>query len=228
MGDYVFVCWRSKEQTVAELGQALLALKGAMLALGAERLVLNPSDGPPAPIERPRPDGSMIAATLTATLPSDERAEALATQLAAACAFVAAYAVKAEVPLDYERNWADGVRSPGVKQISFFVRKPGMGKQAFIDYWHGIHTPLAIEIHPLWRYLRCVVDRALTAGAPPYEGIVELHFRALEDITDPLRFYGGKQANMGRIASDVQNFIDLSKIEITQASELILESRGRR
>ena len=100
----MFVCWRASERSVAELEAQLMALAPRLLEHPCERLVLNPSDGPPSPIERPRADGSVIAATVTATLPSDRVAEEFAELLSEPCAFVAGYAVTVALPLDYERS----------------------------------------------------------------------------------------------------------------------------
>jgi uncharacterized protein (TIGR02118 family) len=97
-----------------------------------------------------------------------------------------------------------------------------MGYDEFIGYWHGTHTPLAIEVHPLWRYVRNVVRNTLTEGAPRYDGIVELQFRSTEDVTDSGRFYGGKPENVQRIATDVRNFIDFETIDISHMSETVL------
>ena len=59
-------------------------------------------------------------------------------------------------------------RSPGVKMISVFEQPARLSRAEFIARWHGSHTPLSLEIHPLWRYVRNVVARPLTAGAPDY------------------------------------------------------------
>jgi hypothetical protein len=54
---------------------------------------------------------------------------------------------------------------------------------------------------------------------------VEEHFRALEDLTDPARFYGGKEklaTNLKRVLDDVRTFLDLERVTSVVASETIL------
>lgn len=139
---------------------------------------------------------------------------------------LAVYEVDEALPLDHERTWPDGEASPGAKQVTLFRRKPGMTDEAFLSYWHEQHTPLAMRIHPLWRYSRCVVRRAVSPGAPTYEGIVELHFRALEDITDPMRLFGGDVKNVRVIQKDVAQFIDMATISVTVTREHVLRRRA--
>src|SRR5690606_34379826 len=73
-----------------------------------------------------------------------------------------AYLIQVAVARDYARDWPLGERSPGLKQISLIYKKPELDVEAFVRHWHLIHTPLALEVHPLWRYLRGVVVEALS------------------------------------------------------------------
>ncbi|HXX48826.1 MAG TPA: EthD domain-containing protein, partial [Myxococcota bacterium] len=108
-----------------------------------------------------------------------------------------------------------------------FEQPARLGREEFIARWHGSHTPLSLEVHPLWRYVRNAVARPLSAGAPPYAGIVEEHVRELADLTDPARFYGGAErmaANMRRILEDARSFLDLERVASVVTSEYILSS----
>jgi len=137
---------------------------------------------------------------------------------------LAGYLVTESIPRDFDhRTWADGERTPGIKQVTFFDKLPGMADDAFIRQWHGSHTPLSLEVHPLWRYVRNVVERPLTDGAPRWLGIVEETFRELEDFTDPQRMYGSVD-NMRRVLADVRKFIDLETIEVYVMSEYTVRS----
>lgn len=132
------------------------------------------------------------------------------------------YETTQDVPRDYEHTWGEGV-SPGVRQLTFLMRKPGMTYDAFREHWFGTHGPLALKIHPIWRYDRnAVVEH--DDGAPPFEGIVGLHFRELEDVTEPLRLYGGDFANAQVIAQDVASFINMKTIVVSVMREKILRS----
>lgn len=222
------VAWCSAETSIAETWKLLEPRLANLAAHETSELIVNLADGPKPPIDRRREDGSKVAATVTLRLLDGQDPRSSAAQLGAAlrpaCSFLAIYRQQVALPRAYERSWPDGQPSPGLKQISLIRRKPGMTLEAFLRHWHLTHTPLALEVHPLWSYVRGVVCEALTPDAPDYDGIVELHFRHVEDVTDMQRFYGGDSANMARIASDVQSFIDLSRIELVHATERVLRS----
>ena len=129
---------------------------------------------------------------------------------------VAAYRVDEAVPVGYQREWPDGVDTPGVGLLTLMRKPASLDQDAFIRRWHGHHTPLSLEIHPLWNYLRGVVEETLLPGSPPLDGIVEEHFRCREDLLNPVRFFGGPLwmlPNMVRVGLDVKGFIDLTTIE---------------
>ncbi|MCA9646577.1 MAG: EthD family reductase [Myxococcales bacterium] len=236
------VLWRGAETSLEGLAASLepalaelvTELDGSAEVSGAATgaLTLNLADGPPSPLERSQEDGGQVAALVTLQLPPGnspaERArnawEVLERHLAPHAHHLDGYLLAVAVARDYERAWPVGERSPGIKQISLIYRKPELTEDAFLRHWHLTHTPLALEVHPLWRYLRGVVVEALSEGAPPYDAIVELQFREEEDVTDLTRFYGGDIANMKRIGRDVASFIDLSKIHIVNTSERVLHA----
>ena len=56
---------------------------------------------------------------------------------------MAGYLVTESVPLAYEaRPWPDGERSPGVKQITMFDKRPDIDDAQFFARWHGNTKPL--------------------------------------------------------------------------------------
>ena len=117
-----------------------------------------------------------------------------------------AYLVDERVLIDYERDWPDGVKSPGVRRISFVQAAPGVSRQEMADHWADVHGPIARVHHPaLWRYVQNVVVEPITADAPTVDGIAELHFRSVADLRD--RFYDSDE---GRriVADDVRRFLD--------------------
>ena len=135
---------------------------------------------------------------------------------------ISGYRVVESVPLDYQRDWPDGEPTPGVGLLTLFARRRGLDLQAFIKAWHGGHTPLSLEIHPIWRYERNVVQAVLLDGSPPFDAIVEEHFRSREDLLNPLRFFGGAARmvpNMVRVAADIRRFIHLRSMESYLVSE---------
>ena len=68
------------------------------------------------------------------------------------------------------RTWPDGEQSPGLSITTFFDKKEGVDDDDFYRIWHGEHTPLSFEIHPLWLYVRNQVLRSITPGAPTGAG----------------------------------------------------------
>jgi hypothetical protein len=144
---------------------------------------------------------------------------------------VAGYLVTESVPLAYEeRAWRDGERSPGVKQITMFGKRSDVDDAQFFARWHGSHTPLTFEVHPVCLYVRHAVARAVTEGAPNWRGIVEEGLREVEDLTDPMRYFSAGDSpdtlehNVKRVMDDVSTFLDLGSVESYPMAEYILRS----
>lgn len=115
-----------------------------------------------------------------------------------------------------------GEWAPGCELLTLFRRKPGLDDATLIERWHGGHTPLSLEIHPLWGYIRNVVKRRMPSDATPLDGIVEEYFRAPRDLLNPSVFFAGPirmVPNMIRVALDIQKFIDMKTIETYWVSE---------
>lgn len=203
------------------LRERVETLVPSLVALDTGGLTLTYADGPPPPVPRIGTAGERFS-LLVSLVGDPAAASAVESMLAAAGFFVAIYRAETALPVTYERTWPEGETSPGLVQLTFLRRKVRMDDDAFYAAWHDVHTPLAMEIHPLWRYARHTVREVVTAGAPPFEGIVELHFRHDEDVTDPVRFYGGDAANAKRIAQDVRSWIDFGTIEVVHGRERVL------
>jgi hypothetical protein len=101
------------------------------------------------------------------------------------------YRVSESAPRAYARDWPDGQPTPGLCMLTLFSRRKGLTQDEFLRRWHDVHSPIALRTHPLWNYLRNVVEEPLTPHAPPWAGIVEEHFRRAEELTDPRLFFGG-------------------------------------
>ena len=143
----------------------------------------------------------------------------------------AGYLVTESVPLAYDRRtWPDGERSPGVKQITMFDKRSDIDDAQFFARWHGSHTPLTFEVHPVCLYVRHAVARAVTDDAPRWRGIVEEGLREVDDLTDPMRYFnaGGSREvlehNVKRVMEDVSTFLDLESVESYPTAEYILRS----
>jgi hypothetical protein len=223
-----YVLWAGDGGSPRELGRRLLDAAPRLLDVVRGRLALNVADveadtGPSMPLAR---EGG-IAGLVTACV--DEPAGAAARHplegvLAGLGGRLAGWRVSESVPLAYpDRDWPDGTVSPGVKLLTLFDKPAGLSDADFFAEWHGVHTPLSLEIHPLWCYVRNVVEEAVTPDTPRFRGIVEEQFRALEDVLDPKRLYGSRE-NARRVAEHVPRFIELRSMETALLTEHILRS----
>lgn len=199
-----------------ELSALFLSLDG-LEKLSVEREIKGPMT-----FNTARDGGVVFAGMFTVDGSERGEVEALFPRIRTAGFELYAYEVAPDLPLDYEQTWPVGEDSPGARQLSFLRKKPGLDDERFIHHWYQIHGPLAMRVHPLYRYDRNRVIARLTEESPDFQGIVGLHFRELEDITDPIRLYGGDAANMKVIMDDVRQFIDLSTMMIGVTRERLL------
>jgi hypothetical protein len=140
---------------------------------------------------------------------------------------VAGYEVEEAFPVSYEKTWRDGEPTPSPILLTMLHKKPGITSEEYIRRWHGGHTPLSLEIHPLWYYQRNVVRKPVTEGAEPSDGIVLEACPTRADLLNPARFFGGALKmvpNMVRVAKDIQGFLDMKKTETFYATEYHLRS----
>jgi len=140
---------------------------------------------------------------------------------------VSGYEVEEAYPVAYDKAWSDGEATPSPILLTMLQKKAGISTDEFIRRWHDGHTPLSLEIHPLWYYQRNVVREALTDGADPSDGIVLEACRTRGDLLNPARFFGGALKmvpNMLRVANDVKGFLDMKKTETFYATEYHLRS----
>lgn len=151
---------------------------------------------------------------------------------------VAGYRVEETVPMAVPRDWPDGHPSPGVVLLTLFRRKPGLSDDELRGRWFDEHGPMTLRNQPNWGYTRNWVKEPLVAGSPPFDGIVEEHFREPADLLDPIWFFGGAWApyrsrarcllrvpgHMIAMLRSVSRFLDLRTLESYLAEELIAKS----
>ena len=136
----------------------------------------------------------------------------------------AGYLVTESIPRDYaQRDWKDGERSPGVALVTSFPKPDRLDDDFFFERWHGSHTPLSLEIHPLLHYVRNTVARVLTPGAPPFRAIVNESVATLEIAADPVQFNGSAEGAR-RAGEDLMQFVDFKTLSTVLMSEYILQS----
>ena len=139
--------------------------------------------------DRGGPEGPMADA-LVAVWAKDEWAEdgtlaAFADALAgtAGVARLQGWTVEEHYQKRYERDWADGELTPGVKMMTLMRIAPGRSHEQCARHWVDVHTPLAMRIHiGMQHYVQNVVHAPLAGagGDPDVFGIVELHMRSRE------------------------------------------------
>ena len=149
---------------------------------------------------------------------------------------VGGYQVDEVLPVDSERDWELGRRTPGVGLLTLLRRRRGLSDEELLRRWHGGHTPRTLKLHPVWRYERNTVERRVIEGSPQLDGIVEEHFRSRNDLLNPVNFFGGAWAerrplrqrlrrmipNMIRTGWDVAGFIDQGSMEVYLVEEFRL------
>jgi hypothetical protein len=225
MEKLVYALWGVHEGLVEKAGPELLALDPHGLTVN----VVDPDVDMSAVVAMRDTDG--VGATVGLWLDSLDDRRPFETILGGASDRMAGYLVTESVPLAYQdRIWPDGERSPGVKQITMFDRRAGIDDTQFFARWHGSHTPLTFEVHPVCLYVRHAVARPVTEGAPRWRGIVEEGLREVEDLTDPMRYFsaGGSpealERNVKRVIDDVGTFLDLESVESYPTAEYILRT----
>jgi len=230
-----YVLWRDEAADPAELERALLdRVAPAVVGLGAARVRVFVEDADAAKVFRQGvgPSGTLLVATVSFWLDSvDERAPFERAIRDAGAAEVAGYLVTESVPLDRpHRDWPDGTRAPGIGLVTVFDKSPLIGDDEFYAEWHGRHTPMTFEIHPVCLYIRNAVARAVTPGAPSFRGIVEEAVPAREDLLDFDRFFSahGDRAvlreNIERTNAHLAHFADVPNLQTCAMGEWIVTS----
>jgi hypothetical protein len=148
-------------------------------------------------------------------------------ELRKASGFYGAYRVTEALPVAYQKNWRDGEPTPGACLLTLFSKKKGIDYQTFIHRWHNGHTPLSLRIHPLWNYVRNVVNESLSEDSAWFDGIVEEQVLSSPDLLNPFRFFGNPLIIIPRmlmVYSDTKSFIDYSNMETYLAAEYHIKS----
>jgi len=144
-----------------------------------------------------------------------------------AASSISGYEVEEAYPVAYERAWDDGEPTPSPILLTMLHKKQGVSADEYIRRWHEGHTPLSLQVHPLWYYQRNVIRKPITEGAESSDGIVLEACPTRADLLNPARFFGGTLMmlpNMLRVAKDIQGFLDMKKTETYYATEYHLRS----
>ncbi|MBL0310259.1 MAG: hypothetical protein IPP77_11470 [Bacteroidetes bacterium] len=142
--------------------------------------------------------------------------------------FCGGYRVTEALPVAYIKNWSDGEPTPGACLLTLFSQKKSIDYQTFLNRWHNGHTPLSLRIHPLWNYVRNVVNEKLYANSEWFDGIVEEQVREESNLLNPFKFFGNPLIIIPRMITvyfDTKSFIDYDSMETYLASEYLIKTQ---
>jgi len=141
--------------------------------------------------------------------------------------FYGAYRVTEALPVAYQKSWKDGEPTPGTCLLTLLSKKKSIDYETFFHRWHNGHTPLSLRIHPLWNYVRNVVNESLFENSAWFDGIVEEQVQKAADLLNPFRFFGNPLIIIPRmlmVYSDTRSFIDYPGMETYLAAEYHIKS----
>ena len=174
------------------------------------------------------PEDLVLSSGLTVWVDQHEQSAEILDHLPTA-ARTTSYLLTESVPLEWQgRDWVDGLRSPGVALLTAFPKIDTVDHETFCERWHGSHSTLTFEIHPVKRYVRNVATRRFGPG-PEVDAIVTEVFDQ-DDLLDPRRFYGvgepelSWQDAMVKINEDLVTFADMDRLQTAPTEEIILRS----
>lgn len=196
-----------------------------LLELGPSKLSLTVTEAPPPKVSLFPFKNKPIAVVCV----HDEQGDPLRFNeaLASASSSLSGYEVDEAYPVAYDKTWGDGQPTPSPILLTLLRKKSDISTDEFIERWHHGHTPLSLEVHPLWYYQRNVVRDAVTPTADAFDGIVLEACPTRNDLLNPTHFYGGALKmlpNMLRILKDINGFMDMKATEIFYATEYHLRS----
>jgi hypothetical protein len=227
MEKLVYVLWRPHGAEADAFAAQLKTAVAGWAPLGARKISLNVVDRfvEPALVVRLTHLDPPPSAVLTFWMDACDDRGAIEEDLLRRTSRFAGYLVVESVPLVNTTHTAPlGERTPGTNMIALIERPERIAYDRWIAHWHGHHKCVALETQCTYAYVRNVVVRSLTPGAPPWAGIVEEGFPS-EAVTDPMLWYraGGSeqtmQKNMARMIESVQAFLDIDRVESHPMSE---------
>jgi hypothetical protein len=110
-----------------------------------------------------------------------------------------------------------GQRSPGIKAIHLIQWPAGVSAEAADRAW-DFHASNASRYHPgLSRYVRNIVTRTLTPGAPPFNAIGELYFA--QDQLVNLRVFKSAQERSA-VEAEIGDFVGPIVADLVPAARL--------
>ena len=225
MEKLAYLIFQEADLPGSELRAALLEKAApALRAAGAREITIHVQDEAVADGTPMRRSDPPIRAMVSFWMQNADDRGPCEGELAAHARRLAGYLVVESRPLVHEAP--KGRRTPGMNQVTCIAKKPGLDYDEFIRIWHQDHKVVAVETQSTVGYVRNVIVRKLTEGAPDWDAIVEETF-PIEALTDPHVFYDAKSAeelerNSKRMVESCQRFLDFEPLEYTHMSEYYL------
>ena len=230
MEKLIYFIFKEPDARASSMREALVdEVAPALIRAGTRGLSLQLADlaeDPRIPAENLYGEGPRIAASVSLWLDNLDTRKHIESALEAVGQGLAGYLVTESLVQDQVRDWADGEASPGLTQLVCFPKPPRLRDEEFFHAWHDEFSPFSFEFHPLrTHYVRNVVARVLTPGAPPWRAIVEERWAQVEDWTDLGRRYASSDL-MQQVAEVRESFLDPDGLALTVTTEWILQSLG--
>lgn len=119
-----------------------------------------------------------------------------------------------------------------IKLTFVLVRKPGLSREAFQDYWFNTHGPLVAsfrEVLGIHRYVQMhsLPDeaseglRASRAAPEAYDGVAQLWYESLEDLGRRMADPAARAAGQA-LLEDEKIFIDHSRSPLWWGEEKVI------
>ncbi len=240
----VYLLWAPRGQDRGRTRSLLLeGCAPRLLEAGAVQLTICVADPEAAKVRAPAPRLTLeppLCAELGIWVEDPERTRpALERCLTGAGFRLAGYLVLETLYTDYGENqhsvprgWPDGQRSPGFVSVTLLARPPRLPRQEWLRRWHGRMSPVSEAIQPRMRYVRNLVQRPVSDGAPPWEGIVEEVWPSRRHVENPFLFYGARGPlelvrNLLAIVRAVRHFVSITSVQTQVMSEYLVRTDPR-
>jgi hypothetical protein len=229
MEKLIYVVWTRDGASPRDFRQQMLGgTARQLIELGARGLAINLIDDLTVQGMRITQLAEPMTGMVSVWLDTALKRGPLEAALARVTKRLAGYLVLESVPIVNTKHVVSpGERVPGLYNVAF-LEKPGfLTYDAWLEWWQGHHTQVAIETQSTFLYIQNVVVRAVTEGTPPWAAIVEEAFPA-EAATDPMVFYDADSPeklaeNQRRMMQSCERFIDFNHLESHPMSAYVVK-----
>ncbi len=239
MTKLIYLLWPRQPMSPAERRHVLLErCAPKLLASGVAGLQMNIADDlvtTPSPSPKPLFKKAFVA-QVNVWVDAVSQSKAIESTLRDAGFDVAGYHVDEWLYTEYgenehaaRRHWPDGERSPGILAVTLVHRPKSIPRDEWMRRWFGWQSPMSEWMQPRTRYVRNLVESALTPDAPGCEGIVEEGWPSGEHVTNKLLFFGANNylqliVNITIMLRSVTRMLRLWNIMTVMMSEYFIKT----